>query len=85
MTLAFPDLGGEGNLGGIIVGVPPIVTEHDDPELEDEKTSWHIEALYRINLTDNIEITPGFFVITHPNHEDNEAIWVGTIRSLFSF
>lgn len=85
LTLAFPDLGGEGNLGGIIVGVPPIVTEHDDPELEDEETSWHIEALYRISLTDNIEITPGFFVITNPNHEDNEAIWVGTIRSLFSF
>lgn len=85
LTLAFPDLGGEGNLGGIIIGVPPIVTNHDDRELEDDKTSWHLEALYRIQVTDNIQITPAFFVVTEPNHEDNDAIWVGAIRSLFSF
>ncbi len=85
ITLAFPDLGGEGNLGGIIIGVPPIVTDRDNPELEDEETSWHLEALYRIKVTDNLEVTPGFFLVTNPNHEDNETIWVGAVRSLFSF
>ncbi len=85
LNLTFPDLGGEGNVGGIIIGIPPIVTEHDNSALEDEKTSWHLEALYRIQVTDNIEVTPGFFVVTDPNHEDNDAIWFGNIRSRFSF
>lgn len=85
LTFAFPDLLAENNLGGIIIGVPPIVTENDNENLEDRETSLHIEALYRIEVTDQIEITPGVFVITNPNHEDEEAIWVGTIRTKFSF
>ncbi|MBE9166437.1 carbohydrate porin [Pleurocapsales cyanobacterium LEGE 06147] len=85
LTFAFPDLLAENNLGGIIIGVPPIVTENDEENLEDPQTSLHLEALYRIEVTDQIEITPGVFVITNPNHEDREAIWVGTIRTKFSF
>ncbi|MDJ0635621.1 MAG: iron uptake porin [Xenococcaceae cyanobacterium MO_188.B29] len=85
LNFTFPDLGSEGNVGGIIIGIPPIVTNHDNADIEDEKTSWHLEALYRIRVTDNIEITPGFFVVTDPNHEDNDAIWVGTIRARFGF
>ena len=40
LTLAFPDLLKEGSLGGIIVGVPPIVTDGgDDDSLKDDDTS----------------------------------------------
>ncbi len=85
LTFAFPDLLAENNLGGIIIGIPPIVTQNDDENLEDPQTSLHIEALYRIEVTDQIEITPGVFVITNPNNEAREAIWVGTIRTNFSF
>jgi hypothetical protein len=85
LTFAFPDLLAENNLGGIIIGVPPIVTDNDEENLEDSQTSLHIEALYRIEVNDQIEITPGVFVITNPNHEDREPIWVGTIRTKFSF
>ena len=87
LTLAFPDLLKEGSLGGIIVGVPPIVTDGgDDDELKDDDTSIHIEAFYRFQMNDNIAITPGVFVITNPNHiEDNDSIWVGTLRTQFRF
>ncbi|NEQ39419.1 MAG: iron uptake porin [Okeania sp. SIO3I5] len=87
LTLAFPDLLKEGSLGGIIVGVPPIVTDGgDDDSLKDDDTSIHIEVLYRFQMNDNIAITPGLFVITNPNHiEDNETLWVGTVRTQFRF
>ncbi|NES67078.1 MAG: iron uptake porin [Okeania sp. SIO2D1] len=87
LTLAFPDLLKEGSLGGIIVGVPPIVTDGgDDDELKDDDTSIHIEAFYRFQMNDNIAITPGVFVITNPNHvEANDTLWVGTLRTQFRF
>ena len=87
LTLAFPDLLKEGSLGGIIIGVPPIVTDGgDDDELKDDDTSIHIEAFYRFQMNDNIAITPGVFVITNPNHiEDNDTLWVGTLRTQFRF
>jgi Carbohydrate-selective porin, OprB family/S-layer homology domain len=82
--LAFPDLGGKGNLAGIVFGMPPKVTSsslRDDPD-----TSLHIEGFYRLQVTDNIAITPGLFLITNPEHNsNNDSILVGTIRTTFRF
>jgi hypothetical protein len=90
VTLGFPDLGKEGNLAGIVVGQQPQVTSNDyrveDSRYEDRDTSLHIETFYRYQFTDNIAITPGFFVITNPNgNEDNNALYVTTVRTTFSF
>jgi Carbohydrate-selective porin, OprB family/S-layer homology domain len=84
VTLAFPDFGGQGNLAGIVVGMPPKVT---DSSLEaDRDTSLHIEGFYRFKVTDNVAITPGLFVITNPEHNDNnDTIFVGTVRTTFKF
>jgi hypothetical protein len=84
--LAFPDAFSEGDLGGIIVGMPPKVTEHDIGALEDNDTTIHIEAFYRYQLNDYIAITPGVFVVTNPDHsDDNDTIVVGTLRTQFRF
>lgn len=86
VTLGFPNLLGEGNLGGIIVGMPPKVTDHDDRAIEDDDSSLHIEAFYRWQVSDFISITPGFFVITNPEHDDNnDTLWMGAVRTTFSF
>jgi hypothetical protein len=91
LALTAPDFGGDGNLAGLIVGVPPQATRiensgSDFVASEDEDTSLHIEAFYRYALSDNIAITPGFFVVTNPEHdEDNDAQWVATIRTTFKF
>jgi hypothetical protein len=85
LTLVFPDLLAEGNVGGIIVGIPPLVSDRNDGLNSDEVTSWHLEAIYRISVNDNMAITPGVFLITDPNHEDREPIWVANIRTQFSF
>ncbi|MBE9019615.1 iron uptake porin [Chroococcidiopsidales cyanobacterium LEGE 13417] len=86
VTLAFPDLLREGNLGGIVVGLPPKVTSNDINDREDRDSSLHLEAFYRFQVTRNIGITPGLLVITNPEHnKDNDTIYVGTIRTTFSF
>ncbi len=90
-TLGFPDLGKEGNLGGIIVGMEPKVTDSGinlpgGIANEDDDTSLHIEAFYQYQITDNIAITPGVIWLTAPNHNnDNDDIVIGTIRATFSF
>lgn len=91
VTLAFPDLFGPGNLGGIIVGVPPKVTEStlrnaDGTRRKDKDTSLHFEAFYRLQVNDFVSVTPGFYVVTNPEHnKDNKTQWVGTLRTTFTF
>ncbi|PSF35201.1 hypothetical protein C7H19_17630 [Aphanothece hegewaldii CCALA 016] len=82
--LSFPDVGGEGFLPGILFGIPPTVTHSDVSE--DRNTAYHIEAFYRLQLNDNISITPGVWVILNPENNDrNSTQWVGHIRTSFLF
>ena len=84
ITLAFPDLGGKGNLTGFVFGMPPKVIQSS--QTEDENTSFHIEGFHRLRITDNISVTPGLFVIINPEHNDNnDNIYVGAIRTTFTF
>jgi len=86
ITLAFPDLFQEGNLAGIVLGIPPKVTSNEINLREDKDTSLHLEAFYRFQLTKNIGITPGILVITNPEHNKaNNTIYIGTLRTTFSF
>ncbi len=87
VSLAFPDLAGEDNLAGIIIGLPPkVVSNQLDPDLEEDDSSLHLEAFYRFQVNDNLAITPGVFMITNPEHDaDNDTIYVGTVRTTFEF
>lgn len=90
-SLGFPDLFKEGNLLAVMFGEPPKITNmgnfNASSGLQDENaTSFHIEVFYRHLVNDNISITPGFFVVTNPgNIEQNNTIWVGSIRTTFRF
>ncbi|MDB9373026.1 iron uptake porin [Nodularia sphaerocarpa] len=86
VTLAFPDLGKKGNLAGFVFGMPPKVTSNDVTSRENQDTSYHIEGFYRYRVTNNVDVTPGVMVILNPEHNDNnEALWVGVLRTRFSF
>ncbi|MCC5647394.1 iron uptake porin [Nostoc sp. CHAB 5824] len=87
VTLGFPDLGKEGNLAGIIAGVEPKVTSSNIAGLDrDRDTSYHLEAFYQYQLTDNITITPGVIWLTSPDHNnDNDDVVIGALRTTFSF
>lgn len=86
VTLAVQDLGKEGNVLGLIFGQPPKVSNNDVAAREDKDNSYHIEALYKYQLNDNIAITPGLLVILNPEHNnDNDTVYVGTVRTTFTF
>jgi hypothetical protein len=80
VAMAFPDLGKQGNTLGILFGMPPRTRDNDVVSRRDLDTSYRIEGFYRYRLTDNISITPGFFVILSPEHNNaNDTIYVGTL------
>ena len=82
--LSFPDVGGEGNLPGILFGVPPHVNSSDVREEDDN--AYHLEAFYSLRVNDNISVTPGFWVIFNPeNNSDNDTQYVGVLRTTFNF
>ena len=80
----------EGNLAALIVGAEPYLTSIDaegdgDDEIEND-VPIHVEALYNYQLTDNILITPGFIWLPTPNQDgDNSDIYIGTVRTTFTF
>jgi hypothetical protein len=83
LGLAFPDLGKQGNLGGIVVGAEPYLGGNPAPNND---LSLHIEGFYKYQLTDNIAITPGVIWITAPGqNSDNQGALIGTVRTTFTF
>lgn len=83
-SLAIRDFGARGNVFGLIFGQPPKVTGGSVGSEPD--TSYHLEGLYRMRLSDNISITPGLLVIFNPEHDSsNDTIYVGTLRTRFTF
>jgi Carbohydrate-selective porin, OprB family/S-layer homology domain len=96
---AFPNLGGAGNLGGVIVGQPPKITSSNLPDgfnfpnFSDggtsggrSDTSLHLELFYRTQLNNNISLTPGLLVIFNSDHNAaNDPLIVGAMRATFRF
>lgn len=84
-TLALLDVGNQGSILGLVVGMPPKATRVEGG-LADPDTSILLEASYRYRLTDNILITPGVFAILNPDHDRrNSDIWAGILRTTFFF
>ena len=86
VAIAWRDFGRKGNALGLIFGMPPRVRGNDIIGRRDLDTSYRAEAFYRYQVTDNIAITPSFFVVFNPEHNNaNDAIAVGTLLTTFSF
>jgi hypothetical protein len=84
------DLLKEGSLAALIVGAEPYLSKIDangDGNEEDISVDvpLHVEALYKYQLNDNISITPGVIFLLHPNQNDNDSIFIGALRTTFSF
>jgi Carbohydrate-selective porin, OprB family/S-layer homology domain len=94
-NLTVKDFLREGNLLALTFGQPPKVTSNDFKptvgslgriEQKDADTSYHLEAMYRMQLNDNVTVAPSLLVIFNPEHNDrNDTIYVGTVRTTFSF
>jgi hypothetical protein len=85
LSLGLPNLGGRGNLGGVIVGQPPKVTANTGGAV-DGASAWHLEAFYRYQVNEHISLIPGFFVLLNPeNNSANDTIWLASFRTVFQF
>jgi hypothetical protein len=83
-TIALADLGGRGNLLGILAGVAPY--DSDVFSGSDDDNSFVGEIFYKLKLSDNIAVTPTLIYIDSPaNNSANDATFVGALRTTFSF
>ena len=52
----------------------------------ERNSSYHIEGLYKMKISDNVLVTPGVLVILNPENDDrNKTQYVGTLRTTFTF
>jgi hypothetical protein len=92
--LGLPDLGGRGNLGGILFGQTPTVTNtrfrpsgaNNALRTVGYDSPLQLEVFYRYRLNDNISLTPGVFVLFSPEgNNTNGTQYVGVLRTTFTF
>ncbi|WP_414517594.1 iron uptake porin [Nostoc sp. PCC 9305] len=87
----FRDLFKSGNTAGILFGQPLYRSDTGGsaqltPTGDNRATPYHLEAYYRLQVSDNISITPGAFVLFNPEgNGNNETTTVGVLRTTFTF
>ncbi|QLE52284.1 S-layer protein [Nostoc sp. C057] len=87
----FRDLFKSGNTAGILFGQPLFRSDTGGsaqltPTGDNRATPYHLEAYYRLQVSDNISITPGAFVLFNPEgNSNNETTTVGVLRTTFTF
>jgi hypothetical protein len=93
ITAAFSDVGGKGNVLGFILGIPPTVSNVTSSiagvnNRVNPSSALHLETLYKIKVSDNLEFTPGVLLITNPESSaggTRGSEFVGTVRTTFKF
>ncbi|NJO39424.1 MAG: iron uptake porin [Cyanobacteria bacterium CRU_2_1] len=84
-TLALNDLGGEGNLLGVVAGVPSYTRDLRE-EGETDDTGFLAELFYRFSLNDNIALTPSIIWLSDPfNDNEVDSTFIGSLRTTFRF
>jgi hypothetical protein len=85
-NVGIKDIGGTGNVLGVIVGQSPKVNDNSIATREDNDTSFHLEGLYKMKISNSVVVTPGMVVIFNPEHSnENNTIYVGTVRTTLKF
>jgi hypothetical protein len=90
-NLSILDLGKEGAVLSFVGGAAPRgeyrVVDVDTSTYERvDDQAYFIQAQYNFPINDNIIINPGAYVILNPdNNDNNDAIWVGVLRTTFKF
>jgi hypothetical protein len=93
-SLGLLDFGKKGNLLGFVVGVEPYapgarqgVGVLNVPSLGKAGTiaPLHVEAFYKYQLNDKISVTPGVIWVKDPGQAKSDDVFIGTVRTTFSF
>ena len=86
--VAFPDLGGEGNLLRMGFGMPPKLTASrgNNMEAPNSHTGYVFDAEYRYKVSNNLNVTFGGYAVFNPEHNvNNKPIYILRIRPMFFF
>lgn len=82
---SLKNFGKQGAVLSFAGGQPPKATSVKDFP-SDRDTSYILETQYKYPLTNNITITPGFYVVLNPDHNnDNAPIYVSALRTTLNF
>ncbi len=88
-SVTFKDLFGQGNQATLAFGQPPYILNQNTLVPPGSQNPYHLEAFYRFRLNKNISITPGLITVFNPgtgaNSNVNDPIFVGVLRTSFSF
>jgi carbohydrate-selective porin OprB len=89
--LYFQDLLKEGNTAGLLFGQPLYRVDAGgaarltEPGV-DRATPYHLEAFYKVKVSDNVSVTPGAFLLFNPEGDaNNDTTLVGVLRTTFTF
>ncbi len=90
IALAFPDLGGEGHLGTLLVGVEPTLKGLESGgapfPVFDRDEVLHVEASYRYQFTDRVALTPAVVWLPALNQNaSNDDVLLLTVQADFQF
>ncbi|MEM7759013.1 MAG: iron uptake porin [Cyanobacteria bacterium P01_A01_bin.40] len=85
--LSYTDLLKEGSSGIISFGQPPTLVDSDGDALDDDPdTPLLLNVEYQYKLNEFIQVTPGGYVLFNPDGDsENDTIYVGAVRTIFSF
>jgi hypothetical protein len=83
----YSDLFKEGSAFVVSFGQPPSLTDSSGDALEEDgDTPYLLNVEYQYSLNDNIQLTPGGYALFNSNGDsDNDTVYVGTLRTIFSF
>jgi hypothetical protein len=83
----YSDFLTEGSTFVVSFGQPPtLIDSAGDVVVDDSDTPYLLNVEYQYSLNDFIQLTPGGYALFNPNGDsDNETIYVGTLRTIFSF
>ena len=79
VTAAANDIGSEGSQIGILAGQPRFADDDEDT------SSFLVEGYYRLQINDNISITPAIVWVDDPFNSDLDSTVIGNLRTTFSF
>jgi hypothetical protein len=82
-SLGLMDFGKKGNMLGVVAGVQPYAP--GAASAPGTVSPLHIEGFYKYQLNDKISITPGVIWVKDPGQAKSDDIFIGTVRTTFSF
>jgi Carbohydrate-selective porin, OprB family/S-layer homology domain len=81
-SLGLMDFGKKGNMLGIVAGAQPYAP---DAPGAGRVAPLHLEGFYKYQVNDKISITPGVIWVKDPGQAKSDDVFIGTVRTTFSF